>query len=58
VSKELVDIGNERCGFDKIGEACVGSLKRRTKIFADLANLCPYIPWPDDVSRLVACELP
>jgi ABC-type proline/glycine betaine transport system permease subunit len=54
VSKELVDIGDERCGFDKIGEACFGSLKRRTKIFADLANLYPHIPRPDNVSRLVA----
>jgi hypothetical protein len=41
-----------------MGESNASSLKRRTDILADLANLRPHVARPDNISRLVACELP
>src|SRR5689334_4530684 len=58
VLKELVDVGHKCCGFDEMGESNAGSLKCRTDILADLANLRPHVARPDNISRLIACELP
>src|SRR5262245_49966125 len=58
MSKKLVDVGDESCGFDKIGETCSRGFEGRTQILSDLANLRPHIARSDDTSRLVARELP
>src|SRR5215475_16074632 len=58
VLKELVDVGHKCCGFYEIGECNAGSLKCSTNILADLANLRPHVARPDNVSRLIARELP
>ena len=39
VSKELIDIGDECCGFDKIGETCSRCFERRTQVLSDMAHL-------------------
>jgi hypothetical protein len=58
VPEELVDIRYEGCGFDEIGECDAGGLEPRADILADLTNLRPHVARPDNISRLVARELP